>query len=157
MSDKINNDDIIYDVIIIGAGASGLEAAKHLHNHNSNNTICILEGRDRLGGRCYTDPTFGDIGAAWIHGEKGNLLYDHHHRYRRHHHNGHDDNKDNNDSIIIIPTNYDNRIVYDLRDNQATVTSNEVLRTSEREWEYIQSIIIIIIIIFQYHYHNHHE
>jgi len=42
-------DDFIYDVCIVGAGASGLEALKQLHEYNNDYRVCIIEGRDRIG------------------------------------------------------------------------------------------------------------
>ncbi len=58
------------DLIIIGAGAAGLMAAKILSAKGIN--VLVLEARDRLGGRIYTlDNTFacnGEAGAEFIHG-----------------------------------------------------------------------------------------
>ena len=68
------------DVVIIGAGAAGLAAAIELHS--SQLTFTILEARDRIGGRAYTDrdtfePTPIDLGASWIHSYgPQNILYD---------------------------------------------------------------------------------
>src|SRR5437868_7260224 len=61
-----------YDVIIVGAGAAGLYAAKLLAKANKN--ICILEARDRIGGRVNTlnKPGFSfpvEAGAEFIHGK----------------------------------------------------------------------------------------
>ena len=39
-----------YDVIIIGAGISGLGAACHLQRECPNKSYIILEGRDAIGG-----------------------------------------------------------------------------------------------------------
>ena len=56
-------------VIIIGAGASGLAAAKILEQNNIDYTI--LEATNRYGGRLKKDITLADfpidIGAEWIH------------------------------------------------------------------------------------------
>ena len=146
--------DDTYDVCIVGAGASGLQALKQLHEYNNDYRVCIIEGRDRIGGRCYTDPVCGDIGGAWIHGEN-NLLYHHHH----HHNHRHNAANDNSDTITIIPIDYDNRIVYDLRINAHDgIVSNDILNASKRDWECIQSIIIIIITTTKYyHHHTHHH
>ena len=39
-----------YDIIIIGAGLSGIGAACHLHRKNPNKTYKILEAREEIGG-----------------------------------------------------------------------------------------------------------
>lgn len=56
-------------VIIVGAGASGLAAAKVLEQNNID--YLILEATDRYGGRLKKDTTLADfpidIGAEWIH------------------------------------------------------------------------------------------
>ena len=59
------------DVIIIGAGAAGLMAARELVKKGKS--VCVLEARDRAGGRIYTiydSPMGGHIeaGAEFIHG-----------------------------------------------------------------------------------------
>jgi hypothetical protein len=55
-------------VIVIGAGISGLTIAEGLSN------VMILEARDRIGGRVYTNDKNLDDGAAWIHGTCDNPL-----------------------------------------------------------------------------------
>ncbi len=60
------------DVIIIGAGAAGLAAARYLSNHGRS-TI-LLEARDRIGGRILTvhDSRLNmpiELGAEFIHGQ----------------------------------------------------------------------------------------
>lgn len=65
-----------YDVVIIGAGISGLTAAYELKNTRKN--VLVLEARDRIGGRIWTDFSLGyplDLGAAWIHKYDGNPIY----------------------------------------------------------------------------------
>jgi len=59
-------------VIIIGAGVSGLAAGCEMTR--AGLSVCILEARDRIGGRVYTiqDPTLDmpiELGAEFIHGE----------------------------------------------------------------------------------------
>lgn len=64
----------MFDVIIIGAGPAGIAAARSLHETSiaTGHTIttCLLEGRNRVGGRAYTDYSMNqpiDLGASWIH------------------------------------------------------------------------------------------
>jgi len=62
-------------VIIIGAGISGLSAAKRLNETGVN--IIILEAQDKIGGRLRTNRSLGfefDEGASWIHGMDGNPI-----------------------------------------------------------------------------------
>src|SRR5882672_482536 len=58
-----------FDVVIIGAGAAGIAAARRLAGAKAR--IALIEASGRLGGRCFTDSsTFGvpfDRGAHWIH------------------------------------------------------------------------------------------
>ena len=57
------------DVVIVGAGAAGLAAAKVLAAQGLE--FKVLEARNRIGGRAWTEShTFGvpfDIGCAWLH------------------------------------------------------------------------------------------
>ena len=60
------------DVIVIGAGASGLAAARVLSDHDLK--VIVLEARDRIGGRVFTlhDPSSPvpiELGAEFIHGQ----------------------------------------------------------------------------------------
>jgi monoamine oxidase len=62
---------MICETIIIGAGISGLTIAAGLDNPD----FLILEARDRIGGRVFTNKdTHLDMGAAWIHGSIDNPL-----------------------------------------------------------------------------------
>jgi monoamine oxidase len=59
------------DTIIIGSGISGLTIAAGLDKPD----FIILEARDRIGGRVFTNnKTQLDMGAAWIHGSIDNPL-----------------------------------------------------------------------------------
>lgn len=60
------------DVIVIGAGAAGISAARALSAHGFS--VLLLEARDRVGGRIFThhDPSIPvpiELGAEFIHGE----------------------------------------------------------------------------------------
>ncbi|MFC9559614.1 flavin monoamine oxidase family protein [Agromyces sp. NPDC056965] len=57
------------DTIVIGAGVAGLTAARLLTT--AGRRVVVLEARDRVGGRVWTDRRDGhvtDLGASWIHG-----------------------------------------------------------------------------------------
>ncbi len=58
-----------FDTIVIGAGVSGLTAARLLTR--AGRRVVVLEARDRVGGRIVTDRRYGlatDLGASWVHG-----------------------------------------------------------------------------------------
>jgi hypothetical protein len=61
---------LIEKTIIIGAGISGLTIASGMKHDN----FLILEARDRIGGRVFTNEKYLDMGAAWIHGSDNNPL-----------------------------------------------------------------------------------
>ncbi len=57
-----------FDVAIVGAGAAGVTAARALQKLGKS--FVILEARDRIGGRTFTDTSLGapfDAGALYIH------------------------------------------------------------------------------------------
>src|SRR6266576_11801 len=60
------------DVLIIGAGAAGLSAARDLSSKGVK--VTVLEARDRIGGRIHTQhdessPVPIELGAEFIHGK----------------------------------------------------------------------------------------
>ncbi len=65
-----------YDTVVVGSGMSGLAAASTLAA--SGLSVLVLEGRNRIGGRTYTDTTTfsvpADIGAQWFHQSPSSAL-----------------------------------------------------------------------------------
>jgi len=57
------------DVVVVGAGLSGLQAA--LSCQQAGLKVAVVEARDRVGGKIWSVPLasgrgFADLGAAWI-------------------------------------------------------------------------------------------
>ena len=88
------------DVVVIGAGASGLAATAELMKKGKS-VVCI-EAMNRIGGRCYTDNSiFGvpyDMGAHWLDGADGSPFV----KYAK-----------KNEKFKIWPNSYDSDQVYD--------------------------------------------
>lgn len=64
-----------YDVAVIGAGAAGLAAGLALQS--AGKSFIVLEARDRIGGRAFTDTSLGlpfDMGAHWLHSADRNPM-----------------------------------------------------------------------------------
>jgi len=62
MSTSARNEpinEIHRDVVVIGAGATGLTAARRLHE--AGRTVIVLEARDRVGGCLLTDHIDGQL------------------------------------------------------------------------------------------------
>lgn len=59
-----------YDVVIVGCGLAGLTTAYEISKSNPSLTVCLLEGRDRVGGRLKSKRTSSgklvDLGGMWV-------------------------------------------------------------------------------------------
>jgi len=90
-------------VIVIGAGISGLAAARRLvdeYGYRGAGQVIVLEARRRVGGRIDTSRALGapvDLGATWIHGVQGNPLT----------------KLANAFNLARTPTDYDSEVVFD--------------------------------------------
>src|SRR5919199_580701 len=65
------NADYVKQIIVVGAGLAGLATARTLTEQGYE--VVVIEGRDRIGGRCYTRDGI-DEGAHWIHSTDGNPI-----------------------------------------------------------------------------------
>ncbi|WYZ43367.1 hypothetical protein EsH8_VI_001066 [Colletotrichum jinshuiense] len=76
MDESSAEDASKYDCVIIGAGYSGLAAARLLKD--SGKKVIVLEARDRVGGRAETIPLdngdYWDVGASFL-GDQQDLMY----------------------------------------------------------------------------------
>jgi phytoene dehydrogenase-like protein len=54
------------DCVVVGAGAAGIACARGLGAQGHQ--VVVLEAAQRIGGRCCTDTSFGELGAEFIHG-----------------------------------------------------------------------------------------
>ncbi len=62
-------------ILVVGAGIAGLTAARELRA--LGHTVIVIEARDRIGGRVWTDRKLGtpvDLGASWIQGATRNPI-----------------------------------------------------------------------------------
>jgi monoamine oxidase len=64
------------DIVVIGAGAAGIAAARRIMA--ANRKVIVLEATGQIGGRCLTDSTTFDVpfdrGARWIHNPDTNPM-----------------------------------------------------------------------------------
>lgn len=71
----MSTTEIIRDVVVIGAGAAGLTAANDLRK--AGLSVAVLEARDRVGGRLWTDTIEGamlEIGGQWVSPDQQALI-----------------------------------------------------------------------------------
>lgn len=97
-SDEEDGGNVNESILVIGAGMAGIGAARALQD--AGYTVTVLEARNRIGGRVWTDHTLGlplDMGASWIHGVNGNPLTE----------------LANQINAERVNTDYDNMAVYD--------------------------------------------
>jgi monoamine oxidase len=64
------------DIVVIGAGAAGIAAARRIQA--ANRKVIVVEADGRLGGRCWTDGATFDVpfdrGARWLHNPETNPM-----------------------------------------------------------------------------------
>ncbi|MFM7424300.1 MAG: flavin monoamine oxidase family protein [Elainella sp.] len=97
------------DVLIIGAGIAGLAAAQRLAPQRR---VRVLEARNRLGGRIWTDRSLAmplDLGASWIHGSDGNPITQLAEQF----------------GLTTQPTDYSRHILYDAAGRQLSETAHD--------------------------------
>lgn len=62
-ANRVETGANVKTIVIVGAGAAGLQAAKTLLDHQACITgrlkVILLEARDRVGGRIYVDRKWG--------------------------------------------------------------------------------------------------
>lgn len=103
-------------VTVIGAGISGLAAAKKLKEKGF--TVIVIEAQEKVGGRLRTDRSLGiafDEGASWIHGPNGNPIT----------------NLASQSGANTFLTNDDNVVVYD---TNGIAYSDSTLASSENQF-----------------------
>lgn len=102
-------------IVVIGAGAAGLGAARKLKLAGVK--VIVLEARDRIGGRVWTDRSLKniplDLGASWIHGIEGNPLTALVRQYE----------------VETVSTDYDNVALYDAQGTEFTDRQQDQLDT----------------------------
>lgn len=110
VSQPVSGDDTL-NVLVIGAGAAGLAAGFEIQNAGHN--VTVLEARDRIGGRVWSDRRDNqqsvDLGAAWIHGINGNPAHE----------------LAQQQGLELTPTDYDNMVIKNHPD-VSPLNSNDV-------------------------------
>jgi monoamine oxidase len=71
----------LFDVIVVGAGLSGLSAAHEIIKNHNNTSVCVLEARDRVGGRLCTETITldntdmqCDVGGQWVCNQQTHIM-----------------------------------------------------------------------------------
>ncbi len=103
----VSADRMAVRVVVVGGGIAGLAAAGDLQAAGYD--VTVLEAKDHLGGRVWTDRSTGtalDIGANWIHGVTGNPLTE----------------LADDLGLARAATDYDNSIEYDFDGTPAPLT-----------------------------------
>ncbi|XP_028401719.1 amine oxidase [flavin-containing] B-like [Dendronephthya gigantea] len=71
-------EEEIFDVVIVGAGISGLSAAYLLHQQHDELKTVVLEARDRVGGRTHTlennEVKYVDLGGSYVGPTQNRIL-----------------------------------------------------------------------------------
>jgi monoamine oxidase len=106
-------------VIVIGAGMAGIATARELEQNGFD--VVVLESRSRIGGRIWTDQSWGvplDRGASWIHGAASpNPIWALRNRY----------------NLRTLPTDYDDITIYDVNGRQiSTAQADDDYRNYKR-------------------------
>ncbi|MFM1966212.1 MAG: hypothetical protein RL134_1937 [Actinomycetota bacterium] len=105
--------------VVIGAGMAGAAAAQALADAGVR--VTVLEARNRIGGRIWSDRTWGppvELGAAWIHGTGGNPLV----------------SLARDAGLRLVPTDYDDAVVRD------TVTGRPSAE-ADRRWGRLDALL----------------